>query len=55
MPRSYGCRRPADLPDGRDVDAVRVDPSAEPQDGPDGTVVVDGALLAAPDGAAPWP
>ncbi|MFI5961115.1 glycoside hydrolase family 127 protein [Streptomyces asoensis] len=49
------CAESADLPDGRDVDAVRVDPSAEPQDGPDGTVVVDGALLAAPDGAAPWP
>ncbi|MEU6353899.1 beta-L-arabinofuranosidase domain-containing protein [Streptomyces sp. NPDC047072] len=40
------CAESVDLPGGRDVDAVRVDPGAEPEDGPDGTVVVPGALTA---------
>ncbi|WP_037666483.1 glycoside hydrolase family 127 protein, partial [Streptomyces afghaniensis] len=38
------CAESADLPDGHDVDALRVDPSAEPEDGPDGTVVAPGEL-----------
>ncbi|MFF3333853.1 glycoside hydrolase family 127 protein [Streptomyces sp. NPDC002888] len=51
------CAESVDLPDGREVDAVRVDPSAEPQDGPDDTVVVPGELAApepAPDAAWPY-
>ncbi|MFH9008521.1 glycoside hydrolase family 127 protein [Streptomyces afghaniensis] len=43
------CAESADLPDGHDVDALRVDPSAEPEDGPDGTVVAPGELAAPAD------
>ncbi|WP_425245699.1 glycoside hydrolase family 127 protein [Streptomyces sp. NEAU-NA10] len=50
------CAESVDLPDGREVDAVRVDPSAQPEDGPDDTVVAPGdlAVPGRPDGAA-WP
>ncbi|MEU1785447.1 beta-L-arabinofuranosidase domain-containing protein [Streptomyces sparsogenes] len=50
------CAESVDLPDGHEVDAVRVDPSTEPQDGPDDTVVVPGELaaLGEPRDAA-WP
>ncbi|WP_327320108.1 glycoside hydrolase family 127 protein [Streptomyces sp. NBC_01235] len=51
------CAESVDLPDGHEVDVVRVDPSAEPQDGPDGTVVAPGEL-ATEQGEppeAPWP
>ncbi|UUU36796.1 glycoside hydrolase family 127 protein [Streptomyces sp. CA-210063] len=50
------CAESVDLPGGREVDAVRVDPSAEPEDGPDDTVVAPGELAVPgqPDGAA-WP
>ncbi|MEU7658024.1 glycoside hydrolase family 127 protein [Streptomyces lincolnensis] len=50
------CSESVDLPGGRDVDAVRVDPSVEPADGPDDTVVAPGELAApgAPHDA-PWP
>ncbi|MDX5569195.1 glycoside hydrolase family 127 protein [Streptomyces sp. ID05-04B] len=43
------CAESVDLPPGHEVDAVRVNPSVPPQDGPDGTVVAAGALVAAPD------
>ncbi|MGY4741769.1 glycoside hydrolase family 127 protein [Streptomyces sp. ATMOS53] len=51
------CAESVDLPDGHEVDAVRVDPSAEPQDGPDGTVVAPGELAAVPGEPPedPWP
>lgn len=50
------CAESMDLPGGHDVDVVRVDPSAEPEDGPDDTVVVPGRLAAAgPLHDAPWP
>ncbi|MET7655586.1 MULTISPECIES: beta-L-arabinofuranosidase domain-containing protein [unclassified Streptomyces] len=51
------CAESVDLPDGQDVDTVRVDPSLEPQDGPDDTVVAPGELVATRDGPrdAPWP
>ncbi|GAB2602727.1 glycoside hydrolase family 127 protein [Streptomyces capparidis] len=50
------CAESVDLPGGHDVDAVRVDTSAEPEDGPDHTVVAPGALAppGEPHGAA-WP
>ncbi|WP_432042693.1 glycoside hydrolase family 127 protein [Streptomyces cadmiisoli] len=50
------CAESVDLPKGHEVDAVRVDRSAEPVDGPQGTVVVQGELIA-PDQArdTPWP
>ncbi|MFF7794664.1 beta-L-arabinofuranosidase domain-containing protein [Streptomyces sp. NPDC007991] len=50
------CAESADLPHGHDVDALRVDPSAAPEDGPDGTVVAPGEL-AAPAGPhdSAWP
>ncbi|AXG82178.1 glycoside hydrolase family 127 protein [Streptomyces paludis] len=50
------CAESVDLPAGREVDSVRVDPSARPQDGPSGTVLAPGALTV-PDGRpeAPWP
>ncbi|MFI9169971.1 glycoside hydrolase family 127 protein [Streptomyces lincolnensis] len=50
------CAESVDLPGGRDVDVVRVDPSVEPADGPDDTVVAPGELAApgAPHDA-PWP
>ncbi|MFF0160715.1 glycoside hydrolase family 127 protein [Streptomyces sp. NPDC005263] len=53
------CAESVDLPDGHEVDAVRVDPSAEPEDGPDGggaTVLVPGELAqpGAPHDPA-WP
>ncbi|MCF1594060.1 glycoside hydrolase family 127 protein [Streptomyces muensis] len=38
------CAESVDLPAGREVDAVRVDPNAEPADGPGGTVVAPGEL-----------
>jgi DUF1680 family protein len=38
------CAESVDLPDGREVDTVRVDPDAEPVDGPDDTVVAPGEL-----------
>ncbi|NUP24667.1 MAG: glycoside hydrolase family 127 protein [Streptomyces sp.] len=40
------CAESVDLPEGGEVDAVRVDTSAEPVDGPDATVVVPGDLTA---------
>jgi uncharacterized protein len=46
------CAESVDLPDGHEVDAIRVDPSARPTDGPagpdeaSGTVVVAGELVA---------
>ncbi|QJT06096.1 glycoside hydrolase family 127 protein [Streptomyces asoensis] len=51
------CAESVDLPDGQEVDAVRVDPSAEPQDGPDDTVLAPGELVAPRDEprAATWP
>lgn len=50
------CAESADLPDGHEVDAVRVDTSAAPEDGPDDTVVVPGELTApAEPPGAPWP
>ena len=54
-PRVY-CAESVDLPGGHEVDAVRADPSAEPQDGPDDTVLAPGGL-AAPARAqdAAWP
>lgn len=42
-PRVY-CAESVDLPGGHEVDAIQVDTSAEPQDGPDDTVVTPGAL-----------
>ncbi|MEV7065678.1 hypothetical protein AB0N97_23185 [Streptomyces collinus] len=33
------CTESVDLPEGHDVDEILVDPSAPPEDGPDGTVV----------------
>ncbi|MFE9673915.1 glycoside hydrolase family 127 protein [Streptomyces sp. NPDC006259] len=38
------CAESVDLPDGHDVDVVRVDPSVVPEDGPDGTVVTAGRI-----------
>ncbi|MFI5877128.1 glycoside hydrolase family 127 protein [Streptomyces sp. NPDC051445] len=51
------CAESVDLPDGHDVDAVRVDPSTGPEDGPDGTVVAAGELAPPSDGRAneAWP
>ncbi|MGY1502601.1 glycoside hydrolase family 127 protein [Streptomyces sp. QTS52] len=52
------CAESVDLPDGREVDGVRVDPSAEPEDGPEGTgTVVAPGELAEPDGPGDpvWP
>ncbi|MFM9559463.1 glycoside hydrolase family 127 protein, partial [Streptomyces caniscabiei] len=40
------CAESVDLPGGREVDVVRVDPSTEPEDGPAGTVVAPGELVA---------
>jgi uncharacterized protein len=40
------CAESVDLPDGHDVDVVRVDPSAPPEDGKDGTVVTAGRISA---------
>ncbi|KOG33491.1 glycoside hydrolase family 127 protein [Streptomyces resistomycificus] len=51
------CAESVDLPDGRDVDAVRVDTSTAPADGPDDTVVAPGELAApgeTPDAAWPY-
>ncbi|MFD5747311.1 glycoside hydrolase family 127 protein [Streptomyces sp. NPDC127033] len=49
------CAESVDLPGGQEVDAVRVDPSAGPEDGPDGTVVVPGELAVADErSGAPW-
>jgi DUF1680 family protein len=54
-PRVY-CAESVDLPGGRDVDTVRVDPSDEPQAGPDDTVVAAGELAAPGDPHdTPWP
>ncbi|MFF1547027.1 glycoside hydrolase family 127 protein [Streptomyces sp. NPDC058291] len=51
------CAESVDLPDGQEVDAVRVDPSTQPEDGPDGTVVASGALVPPPDDPSDgaWP
>jgi DUF1680 family protein len=51
------CAESVDLPDGREVDAERVDPSARLEDGPDGSVVAAGELTRPPDGHADdaWP
>ncbi|MFI1728451.1 glycoside hydrolase family 127 protein [Streptomyces acidicola] len=54
------CAESVDLPDGREVDAVRVDPSVVPEDGPGdagGTVVVAGEIGATPERSddAAWP
>lgn len=48
------CVESPDLPDGRDVDAVTVDPSVPPRDGEDDRVVVAGELTAA-HAAGWWP
>lgn len=47
------CAESVDLPDGHEVDAVRVDPSAPPEGRADGSVVVAGETIA--QGDAPWP
>lgn len=47
------CAESVDLPDGHDVDAIRVDPSARPEGRADGSVVVAGEISAAGD--RPWP
>ncbi|MFJ8113558.1 glycoside hydrolase family 127 protein [Streptomyces sp. NPDC096132] len=47
------CAESVDLPDGHETDAIRVDTSAAPQDGPDATVVVPGELTA--PGERAWP
>ncbi|WP_107426145.1 glycoside hydrolase family 127 protein, partial [Streptomyces milbemycinicus] len=52
------CAESVDLPDGHEADAVRVDPSSPPEDGPDaeGTVIVAGELTGhAEQSDAPWP
>ncbi|MFD8863387.1 glycoside hydrolase family 127 protein [Streptomyces sp. NPDC059590] len=52
------CAESVDLPDGHEADAVRVDPSVEPKDGPgaDDTVVVAGELAGhAGQGDTSWP
>ena len=50
------CAESVDLPAGHDVDVVRVDPSAEPEDGPDDTVVVPGEIaVPGQQHDAPWP
>ncbi|MFE7270923.1 glycoside hydrolase family 127 protein [Streptomyces sp. NPDC057623] len=50
------CAESVDLPDGQEVDAVRVDPGAVPVDGPDGTVVAPGELAAPGEPHDPaWP
>ncbi|MFH9551870.1 glycoside hydrolase family 127 protein [Streptomyces sp. NPDC017435] len=38
------CAESVDLPDGHDVDVIRVDPAAPPEDGTDGTVVTAGQI-----------
>ncbi|NEA99309.1 glycoside hydrolase family 127 protein [Streptomyces sp. SID13726] len=48
------CAESVDLPEGRDVDAVRVDRAAEPVDGPDGTVVAPGELVEPQDEGWPY-
>ncbi|WAZ27023.1 glycoside hydrolase family 127 protein [Streptomyces cinnabarinus] len=50
------CAESVDLPDGHETDALRVDPSTRPVDGPDATVIAPGALVT-PDGRTepPWP
>ncbi|MES5820252.1 beta-L-arabinofuranosidase domain-containing protein [Streptomyces sp. RG80] len=47
------CAESVDLPDDRDVDAIRVDPSAPPEGRADGSVVVAGEIGA--EGDDPWP
>ncbi|WP_329332261.1 glycoside hydrolase family 127 protein [Streptomyces sp. NBC_00663] len=47
------CAESVDLPGDQDVDAIRVDPSAAPEEGEDGSVTVGGELTTPPD--APWP
>ncbi|MFC9426976.1 glycoside hydrolase family 127 protein [Streptomyces sp. NPDC056987] len=50
------CAESVDLTDGQEIDVVRVDPSADPEDGPDGTVVAPGELAVAGErSGAPWP
>jgi multiple sugar transport system substrate-binding protein len=50
--RLYGVPLYADLPGGRDIDALRVDPSVTPRNDGDG-VVVAGRLVETED--RPWP
>lgn len=40
------CAESVDLPGGHDVEVIRVDPAASPEDGPDGTVVTPGQITA---------
>ncbi|MHA5053301.1 hypothetical protein [Streptomyces sp. SD15] len=40
------CAESVDLPDGHEVDVIRVDLSVAPEDGPDGTVVTAGQITA---------
>ncbi|MEU1517443.1 beta-L-arabinofuranosidase domain-containing protein [Streptomyces sp. NPDC005811] len=47
------CAESVDLPDGHEADAIRVDTSDAPRNGPDGTVVAPGELIAPP--ARSWP
>ena len=50
------CAESVDLPDGHDVDAIRVDPSTPPEDGTDGTVVAAGQIAAYDaQNAETWP
>ncbi|MFI6376035.1 glycoside hydrolase family 127 protein [Streptomyces sp. NPDC050546] len=48
------CAESTDLPDGHDVDELRVDPSAAPEDGPDDTVLAPGELAEPPNTAWPY-
>ncbi|MFE3825626.1 glycoside hydrolase family 127 protein [Streptomyces sp. NPDC059092] len=43
------CAESVDLPDGHDVDAIRVDPTAEPEDAPGGPGGAGGAVVVAGD------
>jgi hypothetical protein len=50
------CAESVDLPAGHDVEVIRVDPSAPPEDGTDGTVVTAGQISAyGEQGDEPWP
>ncbi|MET9764605.1 beta-L-arabinofuranosidase domain-containing protein [Streptomyces sp. NPDC006372] len=47
------CAESTDLPGGHEADAIRVDPSTAPQDGPGGSVVAEGGLAGPRD--TTWP
>lgn len=47
------CAESVDLPGDHEVDAIRVDRSAAPEEGEDGSVTVGGELTTPPD--TPWP